>query len=102
DITWYRGLTAGKPGEGFDADGDILYDEEWIKFYENPDFIERAAGIDSELAYKAEESDDFRAGSYGGYNAWRNQLAKVAGYTPVPDSRYGEAPTDRYDAAVWK
>lgn len=39
-----------------------------------------AAGV-----YKFEDTHGFRAGSYGGYNSWRNELAMLAGYGCAAD-----------------
>lgn len=46
-------------------------------------FAGREDGIAIGTAYHAAESFDFRAGSYGGYGTWREQLAKLAGYPPT-------------------
>jgi len=39
----------------------------------------RAAGLELGMAYLGEEKFSFRAGSYGGYNEWRDKLAQLAG-----------------------
>lgn len=54
----------------------------------NPHFPERAKGIDADSVFSSEESFGFRAGSYGGYNLWREELAKLAGYEAVPVDRH--------------
>jgi hypothetical protein len=49
----------------------------WIPEVEN--FPGRVAGLELGMAYLGEKVFSFRAGSYGGYNMWRNQLAQLAG-----------------------
>lgn len=92
DISAYKNLT--KVDCVFDVDGEpidpttregIDYD---FRAYVNPDFPGRSEGIEDSAVYVAEDSTGFRAGSYGGYNAWREELAKLAGYKAVPVDRY--------------
>lgn len=47
----------------------------------NPDFI----GGDCYAETVQSESHDFRAGSYGGYNRWRDDLARIAGFSSAED-----------------
>ncbi len=89
DITWHRGLTKAVGNEAFDEHGELRYDDDWHQFYVNPDFDGRADEIENRAAYRSEESDKFRAGSYGGYNAWRDQLAELAGYPKGKYEQYG-------------
>src|SRR5882757_10407870 len=44
-----------------------------------PEFAERADGLE-EGVYSFTEAFNFQAGSYSGYNEWRNQLAQLAGW----------------------
>ena len=46
----------------------------------------------------------FCAGSYSGYGAWREQLAQLAGYEPIPYTKsYGDKKEFMsYSAAAWK
>lgn len=45
------------------------------------DFPERSPEFEAHCLYKADdEAISFGAGSYGGYNKWRDQLAKLADY----------------------
>lgn len=103
-ITAYKGLT--KIDCVFDADREPIDPEtrEAIDYdfmsYVNPDFPERAEGIESRVVYKADDSVSFRAGSYGRYNAWREELAKLAGYPAVAYERYGQT-SMRHDAGAW-
>ena len=83
DITAYRQIrkvecTFSSDGEPIDANGNYIDDVRVP--YINPHYPSRAAGIEAGVAYAWDDSFDFRAGSYGGYNAWRNQLAIVAGW----------------------
>ncbi|RKF30716.1 hypothetical protein BCY88_12565 [Paraburkholderia fungorum] len=65
------------------------------------DFPERFRGLESGKVYHFSSSFDFRAGSYSGYNEWRNRLAKLAGYQPSLSVRNGVTES-RYDETVWK
>lgn len=82
DITAYRRLRKVAPGEGKHPkyDDETDYENGYVRVYVNADFSAQSAGIDSEAIYKAEESHGFRAGSYSGYNAWRDELARLAGF----------------------
>ena len=64
-------------------------------------FPERFSGLSDGKVYTAPGSFEFRAGSYSGYNNWRNELAKLAGYAPTPVDIGGMTRT-RYDATAWK
>src|SRR5438552_18976423 len=44
-----------------------------------PEFADRADGLE-EGCYGYADRYDFRAGSYGGYNDWRDSLARLAGW----------------------
>lgn len=80
DITWHTGLTKANFGEGIDRDGDV--EDGFFRFYVNTDFPGRADEIVGGAAYRSEENGHFRAGSYGGYNRWREQLAALVGKNP--------------------
>lgn len=82
DITAYRKLEEVRP-RGQDEDG---YDEGLAYFYAEPAFPGRFEGLKEGVLYRAAEEFGFRAGSYGGYNNWREWLAKVAGY-PLTEYR---------------
>ncbi len=92
DISAYKRIT--KLDCVFDADGEPIdpatreglnYD---FRPYVNHDFPGRADGIEDQAVYIAGDSMGFRAASYGGYNAWREELAKLAGYPAVAVDRY--------------
>lgn len=86
DITFYRGMKrveeatwnlAVSKAEYPEEVADVAYNNGWASLHINPDFPGRAEGIDGDVAYEYEDSDSFRAGSYGGYNRWREQLARM-------------------------
>ena len=78
DITAYRKLS---PVEGVDVEeGDNW--RKFVQFGASMDWSEsewpgRAAGVDSSLVYSWEDQKDFRAGSYSGYNQWREALSEM-------------------------
>ncbi len=89
DIVAYRQLTPN-PGAELDGDG---YPVEWdtnVRLDERSKFTEeqfpgRSEGIPDAAVCTFSESFAFRAGSYGGYNEWRNELAKLAGFESAQD-----------------
>lgn len=93
DINAFRRLT--KIDAVFDADGTPIDPKtrEPIDYALhasiNPDFPTRVDEIEDDAIYGAEERMQFRAGSYGGYGAWRNELAKIAGYPAGTYNQYG-------------
>lgn len=102
DISYYKDLMEASGNEGFDETGGIKDDDGWIQINVNPDFPGREDGLKDNHAYKAKEEDGFRAGSYGGYNAWRNDLAKLAGYNAKSVDRHGTGRLERrYDEGAW-
>lgn len=64
------------------------------------EFVSQADGLEPGT-YEAAETLKFRAGSYGGYNKWREQLAKLAGYPAVRHESHYEPPEDLYAAGAW-
>lgn len=98
DITAYRQLKKVDESEiKRDEDGEI--DEDAFDYdthhhlYVNSHYPERAPEIQSDAVYTSAEDYGFRAGSYGGYNNWRNGLAELAGYDPIDD---------RHDKGAWE
>ena len=63
-----------------DEDMDNIYKNNLIRFWVNPHFDGRCDDIDKDGVYTSDENFGFRAGSYSGYNHWRNTLAKLGGY----------------------
>jgi hypothetical protein len=82
DIAAYRGLTRAAEGEGLHPEyaEEADYEHGWFRLYKNDEFPGRAGEIDDEGIYRATEEFGFRAGSYSGYNEWRDQLAALVGH----------------------
>lgn len=70
-----------------DHHGEPQTEEDYFNVYRNPAFVARADELKNGC-YLAAASTYFQAGSYRGYNIWRNHLARMAGYSS--------------DEAVWK
>lgn len=69
-------------------DEDGYFDGDGVQFYENTDFPGRMEGIEGRpTAYLCGEVLDCFSGGYGGYNGWREELAKLAGYPAAPVRR---------------
>ena len=97
DITAYRKL---KPAENveLDEDGNPVDYDNYFRPGAGMDWSEgafpgRGEGIDSDTTYSFEKRHGFRAGSYGGYSEWRNQLARLAGWDSNND-RYNKDPSE--------
>jgi len=72
DITFYENVQwVGKRGE----DDDEYYDRGEIFLY--PTFTKQADGLDEGLYTESGQSGGFRAGSYGGYSHFREQLCMM-------------------------
>ena len=83
DITAYRKVSpapeANLDSDGYPKDADcVLVHQASLEFTEE-NWPGRSGGLKPGV-YSVTDEYDFRAGSYGGYNAWRNWLATVAGY----------------------
>jgi len=84
DITAYKQLKI-EPNAAKEEDGSPVDWKRhvWIQpatvKWTNDNFPGRADPIQGGI-YSASDSFGFRAGSYGGYNAWRDWLARLAGY----------------------
>ncbi len=80
DVTAYKNIEWLEPispekDESSDYDLRIVLD----------DFKERASDI-KDGYYSYTDEYGFRAGSYGGYNSWRNELAVLAGFESAKDA----------------
>lgn len=95
DITYYSRL---KLDETVKADDEDAYATHLV-VYDNSDFPGRSAPLVNRGCYTFEDSDGFRAGSYSGYNHWRERLAKLAGYPAVSDLSYSASRT--HSAGAW-
>ena len=105
DITAYRRVTKldvifDEDGEAIDKDTGEPVDYD-VRAYANHHFPGREEGVDDRAAYKAEYSMGFRAGSYGGYNAWREDLAKLAGYPKTPVDRGFGSVAEMHSGGAW-
>ncbi|WP_335956158.1 hypothetical protein [Acinetobacter guillouiae] len=105
DITAYKKLKAfnGQYNDGTDEvlnveTGLLVGWDDYFKPCINRNYVERATDVNEDQFYTFEDSIGFRAGSYGGYNNWREQLAKLAGY-PCLD---GEGDRHLYSNGAWK
>lgn len=103
DITAYKGLKEVTKGEAFDEDGVLKWEgdnDKYVYPHIDRNFAERADDIKNKTPYRYEDSIGHAAGSYGGYNHWRNSLAKLAGY---PEAEYDEFGVTKksHAAYVW-
>lgn len=84
DISAYRKLT--KLDVLFNEDGGPVDPatrepvEDYYKVWANPDFPGRADGLEASACYSYADTKHVFSRSYGGYNRWREELAKLAGY----------------------
>ena len=91
DIAAYSGLTKCA------QDDDV---PSFVAPRNHKHFRGRADEIEPGARYTWEKADGFRAGSYGGYNNWREQLAKLAGYPAVAE--FEGKPVDQpHSAGAW-
>ena len=79
DISYYRKLTL-LPDVSTDSDGEVPdYNTQWTPgasmVWSEGEWPGRGAPLDPNAVYSFAEKGGFRAGSYGGYGAWRRQLA---------------------------
>lgn len=98
DISYGKNIVA-QPNAERDEEGDLIDWENLVELYVNPDYKQRAIGIIEGCAYACTDTGGFRAGSYGGYNAWREELAKLAGYKAI-DVGYGSS-GKKHAHSVW-
>ena len=82
DIRAYKGLQVVKEPQ-FDEYGDLVnWNTEWTPGpsmdWSETHFPGRGAGVNSNTVYRFEDSFGFCAGSYFGYNWWRDQLNELS------------------------
>lgn len=79
------------PNAERDEDGYPADYESFNKFYDNKDFPGRFEGLNADMIYGYSADSDFDHFSigYGRYNAWREELARLAGYGAEEYERYG-------------
>ncbi|WP_195536871.1 hypothetical protein [Bacillus paralicheniformis] len=83
DITVYKNLKVVENPQ-FDGNGELEnWNTEWTPGdsmrWSEEHFPGRGQGIDPDKVYTWEDTFQFRAGSYSGYNRWRAQLEKFKG-----------------------
>jgi len=106
DINVYTKMVMANGNEAFDDEGELKYDENWVKVYANPDFEGRELPLIDCKAYKydVEANHDVNISmGYGRYNGWRERLAKLAGYPLTAyESHFTKAIEHRHDAGAWE
>ncbi|MEB0078048.1 hypothetical protein QN386_22395 [Pseudomonas sp. CCI3.2] len=88
DITAYSKLVEAPDAER-DEDGYLVDYQNFKSFSDNPDFPGRIDGVKDDMAYKFEGDCSGLSTGYGRYSAWREELAKLAGYPSRLVERYG-------------
>ena len=86
DITAYSRLIPAPDAERDEDDYPVDYDIHWLAHpvtfaMTDRHFPGRTDGLIANMTYTYADSFGFRAGSYGGYGAWRRSLAEMAGYS---------------------
>lgn len=77
--------------------GDDEGDDEGLRLTAEPGFGEHCDGLANGL-YRAEgDRFSFRAGSYSGYNGWRNQLAVLVGWASAEAAWSAPTPGPFYE-----
>ena len=99
DVTAYSKLVLAPDAER-DEDGDFVDYDNHISFYENKDFPGRIEGLTPKAAYKIEGDCSGLIDFYGRYNAWRDQLAQLAGYPVGHYEQYGRQ-VESHCVACW-
>lgn len=82
------------------ADSEAAREGKHFTAYPNRNFPGRADDIEGGKVYAYDKAHAFRAGSYGGYNAWREELANLAGYPLGSYDSFGVSRPSRA-AALW-
>lgn len=91
----------------FDADGEPLDPvtkepmPDALKLWVNPDYPERAADVVDKGVYEYDACVGHASYGYGGYNMWRDHLAKLAGWPLGSYQQYGRA-WESYAASAWQ
>lgn len=86
DIMYHSNMRLAEPGEGIDPQypEEPDHDLGFFRVYVSDEFADVADDLVDNAVYHSEESNAFHAGSYSGYNNWREWLAEVAGYQKSP------------------
>lgn len=96
DISAYRGLVPAPEANSMSEED--CYSADIRTFYKGS--WSRADDIDDRVPYRCAGSFGFRAGSYGGYSQWRDQLAEMVGLPEVMLESYGLS-RPSHAAAIW-
>ncbi|WP_323016426.1 hypothetical protein [Castellaniella sp.] len=91
DITAYSKIGDFIEAEITDATDALIDARKARLLWVNPDFPGRADPITKTGVYAIPDDAQkfhFCAGSYSGYNQWRNELARIAGYEDAGEKRY--------------
>ena len=99
DITAYRQVAIAPVVEVYE-DGSPVDWQNFRRAWVNPDFPGRADEIEHGAIYSFKEKFRFRAGGYGCYGQWREELARLAGY-PLTAYREGHHVEHLHAAACW-
>ena len=101
DISVYEKVTFVRTratDDNYWGEGDYWGDGEDLEALSNEeDFRERSDGLADGLYKTSGKRDHFRAGSYGGYNEWRRELAQLVGvsarwlWSTAPDDERARA-----------
>lgn len=82
DVTAYERVTMRGPWPQSNAEWNTVEENEEAALYVNPDFPAQADGMKSGRYATSGGTKSVAAGSYSGYNRWREQLAALVGTTP--------------------
>lgn len=104
DITAYSNLKRidavfNKDGEPVDPTTREPIDGDYYQPIHNPHY-DRADGL-TEGVFRYEKAIGHRAGSYSGYNLWREELAKLAGWPLGSYEFFGDV-RPSHAASAWK
>lgn len=99
DITAYSKLVEAPDAER-DSDGELVDYDNHTTFYSNEAFPGRTQGLTEGMAYRTDGECSGLSTGYGTYNAWREELAKLAGYPVEMREQYGRQ-VESYCAACW-
>lgn len=97
DISYYTKLQLAA-NQGFNRDGEPI-GEGFTLAKNDGDFRNREEGVDLDAVYVGESAGVFPCGSYGSYNYWRNDLAKLAGYAAFPGE---DSPKRAHCMTAWE
>lgn len=78
------------PDAAREEDGELVDYDAFVEFYDNPDFPGRFEGLKTSMAYAVEGDSAGLSTGYSRYSAWREELAKLAGYPAGKYEQYGQ------------